>query len=419
MAKISPFKGVRPRKELVARVAAPPYDVLSSDEARQLAAGNDISFLHISKAEIDLEPGVNLYSPAVYKKAADNFRRFVMEKLLLHDPRPCLYVYRQVMPQGGGRSHSQVGIVAGASVEEYQRNLIRKHELTRKDKEDDRTRHVDILDAQTGPVFLTYAARPGIDEMVGKIVRTPVEYDFTSSDEIRHTFWVVSEETVIKALQREFEKLEIMYIADGHHRAAAAARVREMRREVNMEHKGEEDYNYFLAVIFPHNQMQIMAYNRVVKDLNGLTFEEFLNRVAAKFTGEDWGNVPYTPEGKHTFGMYIQGNWFKLVPVAGSYIEGDAVGSLDVSILQDNLLAPILGIKDPRTDRRIDFVGGIRGIPELSKLVDSGKFKVAFALHPTSIEDLIRVAEDKKIMPPKSTWFEPKLRDGLVSHLLD
>lgn len=418
MAKVMPFRGLRPRSDLAPMVAALPYDVLNSAEARTLAEGNPVSFLHVSKAEIDLNPGINIYDDAVYEKARENFERFIRESVLVKDPKPCFYVYRQVMPLPGGGKHVQAGLVAGASVEEYKKNTIRKHEETRQDKEDDRTHHVDTLNANTGPVFLTYPARKSIDEIMAGIMKGEPENDFTSDDGNRHTLWVVFDEALIRKIREEFEKIGVLYVADGHHRSAAASRVMDRRRNENPNHTGEEEYNYFLSVIFPHDQMQIMDYNRVVKDLNGLAIQEFLKKVREKFEVEDRGTDIYRPEGKHVFAMYMEGRWHSLSVRAGSYPEDDPVAGLDVAILQENLLYPVLGIANPRTDKRIDFVGGIRGLGELKKLVDSGLFKVAFALFPTSITDLIRVAEAGKFMPPKSTWFEPKLRSGLVVHLL-
>lgn len=418
MAKVMPFRGLRPKPELAAQVAALPYDVMNSEEARQMAEGNPVSFLHISKAEIDLPPGTDPHDGPVYAKARENLSRFIEEGTLCQDVVKCFYIYRQVMPGDGG-PHSQVGLVAGASVEEYQRDLIRKHEQTRRDKEDDRTLHVDTLGANTGPVFLTYPARKSIDELISSIMEQAPEYDFTSSDGIRHTLWVVSDPGQVKQIKAEFAAIPILYVADGHHRSAAACRVMEARKSQNPAHTGAEEYNFFLSVIFPHDQMQIMDYNRVVKDLAGQSPAAFLARVAEKFQVEELGAQPEKPRQKHAFGMYLGKTWYRLTPRPGTWPAEDPVAGLDVSILQNNLLDPVLGIKDPRTDKRIDFVGGIRGLQELVRLVDEGRFQVAFALFPTSIEDLMQVAEQGKFMPPKSTWFEPKLRSGLVVHLLE
>ncbi len=414
MAIIKPFKGLRPRKELAAKVAAPPYDVLSSEEARALAKNNPYSFLHINKPEIDLPPGTDLYDESVYQKGKENLQRFIKEGILIQDEKPMFYIYRQIMG-----NHQQIGLVAGASVEEYEKNLIKKHELTRADKEEDRVKHVNTLNAQTGPVFLTYKAQPEIDALIDQIIQNQPEYDFTAEDGIRHTFWLVENDEDIKRLQELFKKLDCLYVADGHHRSAAAMRVKQMRQAQNPDHTGEEEYNYFLTVIFPHNQMYIMDYNRVVKDLNGLSKDEFLQKVAEKFEIEKLGATTEKPSQKHEFRMYLDGEWYRLTAKPGTFDTNDPVAQLDVSILMENLLVPILGIGDPRKDKRIDFVGGIRGLEELKRRVDSGEMKVAFALYPTSIEDLMAIADAGKIMPPKSTWFEPKLRSGLVVHLLD
>ena len=414
MSIIKPFKGLRPRKDMAAKVASPPYDVLNSKEAREMAKDNPYSFLHVVKPEIDLPEGTDLYSEQVYRKGAENLKKLIDEGVLVQDATPCFYVYRQIMG-----NHIQTGLVAGASVEEYQQGLIKKHELTRADKEEDRVKHVDHLNAQTGPVFLTYKARPEIDAIIDKISADEPENDFTTEDGIRHTLWVVSDEKDIKAFREEFKKLDALYVADGHHRSAAAARVKEMRQKNNPNHTGEEEYNYFLTVIFPHNQMYIMDYNRVVKDLNGLSRQDFLNRVGEKFTVHKLGANAEKPKEKHHFLMYLDGVWYELIAKDGIFDPNDPVDRLDVSILMNNLLAPVLGIGDPRKDKRIDFVGGIRGLEELKRRVDSGEMAVAFALFPTSIEDLMAIADAGKIMPPKSTWFEPKLRSGLVTHLLD
>ncbi|HID38906.1 MAG TPA: DUF1015 domain-containing protein [Calditrichaeota bacterium] len=414
MSLIQPFRGLRPKKEFAEKVASPPYDVLNSAEAREMAKDNPYSFLHIIKPEIDLPEGSDLYSKEVYEKGAENLHRLMDEGVLRQDEKPCFYVYRQIMGD-----HAQIGLVAGASVEEYKNNLIKKHELTRAEKEDDRVNHVNHLNAQTGPVFLTYKARVEIDAIINKIVAYPPENDFTADDGIRHTLWVVDKDEEIKALQQAFAQLDCLYVADGHHRSAAAARVYDMRKAANPNHTGKEEYNFFLTVIFPHNQMYIMDYNRVVKDLNGLSKEEFLKKIEEKFSVEHLGSQAEKPPQKHTFVMYLDGNWYKMTAKEGIFNPGDPVSRLDVSILMDNILVPLLGIGDPRKDKRIDFVGGIRGLAELKRRVDSGEMAVAFALFPTSIEDLMAIADAGKIMPPKSTWFEPKLRSGLVVHLLD
>ncbi len=414
MAIIKPFKGLRPKPELAEKVASPPYDVLNTEEARAMAKDNPYSFLHINKPEIDLPVGTNLYDDAVYAKGRENLERFIKEGVFIQDEKPCFYVYRQIMGD-----HQQIGLVAGASVEDYENNVIKKHELTRAEKEEDRVKHVDTLNAQTGPVFLTYKASEDVDRLMEKITQRPPVYDFTADDGIRHTFWVVDDENEIKQLQDLFARMDCLYVADGHHRSAAAMRVKQMRQKQNPHHTGEEEYNYFLTVIFPHNQMYIMDYNRVVKDLNGLSKEAFLEKVREKFEVEKLGTTAEKPRTKHEFVMYLDGEWYRLKARPGTFDPNDPVDQLDVSILMNNLLAPILGIGDPRKDKRIDFVGGIRGLEELKRRVDSGEMQVAFALYPTSIEDLMAIADAGKIMPPKSTWFEPKLRSGLIIHLLD
>ncbi len=407
MARLKPFRSWRPRPDVCAQVASPPYDVLSSDEAREMAAGNPLSFLHVVKPEIDLDPGVDVYSPEVYATGAANLRRLMDDGVLLRDDSPSLYLYRQRMGD-----HVQTGLVAGASVDEYEADLIKKHEHTRPKKEDDRTRHIDALNANTGPVFLTYRAQPEIDALVERLTAAEPVYDFVAADGIQHVLWVVADPADRDALVTAFARVPVLYVADGHHRSAAGTRIRALRRDANPNHNGDEHYNYFLAVIFPDNQMKILDYNRVVRDLNGLGDAAFLAKVGERFEVEpaDDGR----PGGARFFGMYLGGRWYRLRVRDGSYPVGDPVKSLDVAILQDNLLAPLLGIGDPRSDERIDFVGGIRGLAELEKLVDSGRFAVAFALYPTSIDQLFAVADAGLVMPPKSTWFEPKLRSGLI-----
>lgn len=415
MAVVRPFRGLRPKKELAEQVAAPPYDVLDSEEAREMAKGNPYTFLHVNKPEIDLDPSVDLYDERVYEKGAENLRKFIREGFVFQDEKPKFYIYRQIMG-----SHQQTGLVACASVDEYEQDRIKKHELTRQEKEDDRVKHILHQNAQVGPVFLTYRAREEIDRTIAEITKGDPEYDFTSDDGVRHTLWVVNDDSLIRKIEELFSQVDVLYVADGHHRSAAAMRVREIKKNANPQHTGKEEYNYFLTVIFPHNQMQILDYNRVVKDLNGLDEASFLKKVKEKFevTPMPEGQ-PFKPNRTHEFGMYLNGRWYKLTAKPGSYDENDPVKRLDVSILQENLLAPILGIGDPRKDKRIDFVGGIRGLSELEKRVNSGNWAVAFALYPTSIEELMAIADAGKIMPPKSTWFEPKLKSGLVVHLLD
>ena len=412
MARLRPFRAWRPRAELAAQVASPPYDVLSSDEARRMADGNPLSFLHVGKPEIDLPPGTDVYSAAVYEKGAVNLRRLIEKGVLVREPAPALYLYRQRMGD-----HVQTGLVGGASVDEYESGLIKKHEHTRQAKEDDRTRHIDALKAQTGPVFLTYKARPEIDAIVSRLSTAPPTYDFVAPDGIQHVVWLIADPRERGRLVEAFAPVPEMYVADGHHRSAAATRVRAQRRQANPGHTGEEGYNFFLAVIFPHDQMQILDYNRVLKDLNGREPEAFLAQLRTSF--ELTPVASGRPGRQRCFGMYLAGKWYRLTAKAGTYPTDDPVQSLDVAILQDNLLGPVLGIGDPRKDERIDFVGGIRGLGELERLVDSGRFAVAFAVHPTSIEQLFAVADAGRVMPPKSTWFEPKLRDGLIIRPLE
>jgi uncharacterized protein (DUF1015 family) len=412
MARIQPFLAWRPRPELAAKVASPPYDVLSSDEARVMAADNPLSFLHVVKPEIDLPPDTDHYSPDVYAKGAENLRRLIDDGVLQRDPQPALYLYRQRMGD-----HVQTGLVAGASVDEYEADRIKKHEHTRQVKEDDRTRHIDTLGANTGPVFLTYKARPEIDALVDRLTAAPPTYDFVAPDGIQHVLWVVAVPADRDALTAAFAEVPELYVADGHHRSAAGTRIRALRRDRNPNHTGNEPYNYFLAVIFPHDQMQILDYNRVVKDLNGRDPEGFLAEVRQRFevVPVDDGR----PSRAHCFGMYLGGRWYRLTARPDIIADDDPVESLDVAILQNDLLAPVLGVGDPRKDERIDFIGGIRGLAELERLVDSGAGAVAFALHPTSIEQLFAVADAGRVMPPKSTWFEPKLRSGLIVRPLE
>jgi uncharacterized protein (DUF1015 family) len=416
MPLVRPFAALRPQPRLAQQVAAPPYDVLNSEEARALAAGKPWSFLHISKPEIDLPADIDPYAPAVYAKAKENFERMLGEGVLTRDPAPYYYLYRLVMGD-----HAQTGLVAVASVTDYESNRIRKHEYTRPDKEDDRVRQIDALNAQTGPVFLTYRRTDDIDTMVRALTSGAPDIDVTSdaapTGQVRHSLWVVRDPASIAALSSAFNRLDYLYIADGHHRSAAAARVAGLRRGANLQHGGQESYNYFLAVIFPDNQMQILDYNRVIKDLNGLTANDFVRRLETVFEIVP-SPEPVKPAQAHEFGMYLRGQWYRLrLPAAR--VPADPVRRLDVSLLADHVIAPILGITDPRRDKRIDFVGGIRGLRELARRVDSGEMAVAFSLFPTSLADLMAVADAGEVMPPKSTWFEPKLADGLASHVLD
>ncbi len=414
MVKIREFAALRPREDLAAEVASPPYDVLDSREARERARGKPYSFLHVVKPEIDLPEETDPYDKSVYLKGRENLDRMAADGVLIDDREPGLYFYRQVMGD-----HSQTGLVACASIEDYENDRIKKHEHTRADKEADRIRHVETLNANTGPVFLTYPADRDMNQLAEEITSTPPLYDFTADDGIRHTVWKLDQEETVAEIRNIFAGLDRLYVADGHHRSASGVRVGQKRREANPNHTGDEEYNFFLAVLFPHNQLKILDYNRVVGDLAGLTPEEFLRRVGEDFEVEDApGNRPLKPASRHEFGMYLAGKWYRLTARPGSFPEDDPVKSLDVSILQENLLAPILKIGDPRKDKRIDFVGGIRGLGELARRVDGGE-AVAFALHPTSIEQLMAIADAGLIMPPKSTWFEPKLRSGLLIHRLD
>lgn len=410
MSLIHPFRGVRPRADLSTRVPSLPYDVMSSAEARQMAEGNDESFLHVIKPEIDLDPDIDLYDDRVYEKGVQNLRRFMAEGVLVPDDTPCLYLYSQRMGD-----HEQFGIVTCAAAAEYDADLIKKHEHTRPDKEADRTRHVDDTDANAGPVFLTYRARPDIDQMVAEVARRAPDVDFVAEDSIGHTLWVIRDQATIDRLVAAFGEVEALYVADGHHRSASAAAVARRRREANPDHTGDEEYNFFLAVLFPHDQLQILDYNRVVKDLGDHSPESLVTAIRETF--EVTPTEEPKPARPRDFAMYLAGTWYTLSARSGSYPTDDPVASLDVAILQDNLLAPLLGIGDPRKDKRVDFVGGIRGLDELERRCNQG-WAVAFALYPTTIEQLLTVADAGQIMPPKSTWFEPKLRSGLVVHLL-
>ncbi len=406
MAVIRPFRALRPRAEQVKQVASVPYDVVNTEEARALAARNPLSFLHVSRPEIDLPEGTDIHSEAVYQQAANNFVKLIENAPLESETEESIYLYRLIMGE-----QEQIGVVASASIDEYDNDVIRKHERTRRDKEDDRTRHMLMLRAQTGPVFLTYRARQEIDTMLMQTLVAKPLFDFMADDNIQHTVWRVPDP--VRFVQA-FRDVPSLYIADGHHRAASASRARAELRKQNPDHTGDEEYNFFLTVIFPDEQLQILPYNRAVKDLNGLSEEDFLLRVKKSFEVTD--NASAAPSERGSWSMYLGGRWFGLRLADTESIPEGIVDSLDVSILQDRLLAPILGIKDVRTDKRIDFVGGMRGTAELERLVNEGKAAVAFSLFPTTLEDLLRVSDAGEIMPPKSTWFEPKLRDGLLIH---
>ena len=411
MAIIKSFKGVRPKKGLAEQVASLPYDVMNTAEARVMAQGNPNSFLHVSRAEIDFPEGVDEHSQVVYDKAKENFYKLISDGVLQQDGEPCLYIYAQVM---NGRR--QLGLVASSSIDDYFNDVIKKHELTRPEKEQDRINHMQTLQAHVGPIFLTYPKNNNIDAIVENVIiyQKPV-YDFETTDHIKHTVWVIKEEDTIAEIISIFEKqIPYTYIADGHHRAASAAKVGKKMRDQNTSHTGNEEYNFFLSVLFPDNQLAIMDYNRAVMDLNGNTDDEFLEKATFHFNISQAENKK--PASLHEITMYLNGAWYKLTPKEGSY-KNDPIGILDVSILQNNLLGPVLGIDDPRTNKRIDFIGGIRGLEELERRVNSGEMKVAFALYPVSLQQLMDIANSGNIMPPKSTWFEPKLRDGLFSHL--
>jgi uncharacterized protein (DUF1015 family) len=404
MATLKPFAALRPKPELASQICELPYDVMSSDEAREIAKNNPLSFLHVSKPEINLPPGADIYAPEVYAKGAENFQKLISQGALKQDDMPNFYLYRQIMGK-----HSQTGLVAAASCEEYLKGIIQRHELTRPDKEDDRVRHIETLNSQTGPVFLTYKSARALDEFVARKISGKPEVDFTAKDGVRHSSWKISDGNEIKLIEKQFSQISFLYIADGHHRSAAAARVFESRNGAG--HSGQ-----FLAVVFPHHQMRILPYNRVLKDLNGWTPEQLLEMFAIVFAMDSDGSS--APARKHELGFYFQGEWRTLIFRKKFTAANDPVENLDVTLLQNNILAPIFGIGDPRTSKKINFVGGIRGTPELEKLVDSGEYACAFSMFPTSIEDLMAIADVDEIMPPKSTWFEPKLRDGMFCHLI-
>ena len=410
---IRTFAGLRPAPGRAEQVAAPPYDVLSTDEARARAAGKPWSFLHISKPEIDLAPGTDPYAPQVYAKAAENLQRMLRQNILERDRAPGYYAYRLTM-----NGHAQTGVVAAASVAGYDSNRIRKHELTRPDKEDDRVRQIEALNAQTGPVLLAYPSAPQVDAMLAQAARGDSVADVVADTGVRHTLWKIADGATIDSLTRAFAAMPALYIADGHHRSAAASRVAASRRAGNTRHTGAESYNYFLAVAFAHHQMRILPYNRVVRDLHGLSVAELLSRLGQHFSVHHAPGA-VTPAKPGEFGLYVAGHWYRLNIHAAVVPVNDPVERLDVSLLGQFLLAPLLGITDSRRDKRVDFVGGIRGLQELEQRVDSGEMALAISMFPTRMEDLMAVADAGEVMPPKSTWFEPKLADGLVSHVLD
>ncbi|MBR5673099.1 MAG: DUF1015 domain-containing protein [Muribaculaceae bacterium] len=414
MAKVKPFRGVRPPKEYVEKVASKPYDVLSSEEARAEAGDNEMCLYHIIKPEIDFEPGTGEHEPKVYDKAVENFKKFQDKGWLVQDTQDCYYIYAQTMD---GRT--QYGFVVGASVEDYLTGRIKKHELTRREKEADRMHHIEINNANIEPVFLAFPDNRILEDIIDRTAQTTPEYDFVSEDGIGHTLWVIKDQETIYTITKEFGEIPYLYIADGHHRTAAAAHVGEEKAKADPNHNGTEEYNYLLAVCFPQSHLKVMDYNRVVVDLNGNTEEQFLEKLNDKFIVEEKGTEIYKPEKLHNFSLYLGGKWYSLTAKEGTYDDNDPIGVLDVTISSDYILRDILGITDLRTDHRIDFVGGIRGLGELKRRVDSGEMKMALALYPVTMKQIIDIADSGKIMPPKATWFEPKLRSGLIIHKLD
>ena len=416
MAVVKPFRGLRPPAGLVSEIACLPYDVMNSEEAAIMARGKEKSLLHITKSEIDLPEGTDVHSEEVYRKAFENFTAWQRNGWLVQDEKPCFYIYAQTM-----KGRTQYGIVGAAAVSDYLSGIIKKHELTRPDKEEDRMVHVRTNNANIEPVFFAYPAVKELDKIVSRVVKQQKpEYDFVAEDGIGHHFWVIRDETTVALIEQLFTvKVPFMYVADGHHRTAAAALVGKEKRDRNPAHRGDEEYNYFLAVIFPDNQLQILDYNRVIRDLNGQTAEQLIARLEENFTIKDKGSKTYRPRKLHNFAMYLNGRWYSLTAKPGTYNDDDPIGILDVTILTAKVLGPLLDIQDLRRSKRIDFIGGIRGLGELKKRVDSGEMKVAFALYPVSMKQLITIADTGNIMPPKTTWFEPKLRSGLVIHKLD
>jgi uncharacterized protein (DUF1015 family) len=409
---VKPFKGLRPKPEYAKDVASPPYDVLTAKEARQMAASNPRSFLRVNKAELEFDDDVDQYSERVYRRAKDNLQKLIDNDVMIRDPKPCFYLYRLTM-----NNHSQTGLVSLASVDEYDRGLIKKHEHTRPDKVNDRANHIEFLQAQVGPVLTTFKYNDDIKRTFDRITADAAPVDFVAADGVRHQMWVVDDDKYTRGIIDAFAPLPCMYIADGHHRSQSASEVCRRMRERNPDHTGEEIYNYFLHVTFPDKELNILPYNRVVRDMNNLKLDQLLEKASERFdvTPADKEISPVSP---HIFGLYAEGKWFRMKSKEGSFDPDDPTGSIDAAVLADNLIAPILGITNPKTDDRIDFVGGIRGNRELVKLVDSGEYKLAFSLHATTIEQLLKVADAGEVMPPKSTWFEPKLRSGMVVNLL-
>lgn len=413
MAKVKPFKGIRPPQSMVEEVASRPYDVLNSDEARAEAEGNPKTLYHIIKPEIDFEPGTDEHDPRVYDRAVANFHDFMAKGWLVKDDKPHYYIYAQTMD---GRT--QYGIVLAAWVDDYMSGHIKKHELTRRDKEEDRMKHVRVNNANIEPVFFAFPDNEVLEEVIASTTKTQPEYDFVAPDGFGHTFWIV-DESLNDTITTAFEAIPHLYIADGHHRTAAAALVGAEKAKANPDHRGDEEYNFFLAVAFPSSHLKIIDYNRVVKDLNGFTPEEFLDKLRENFEVADMGAEIYQPSALHNFSLYLGGRWYSLTALPGRFDDADPIGVLDVTISSDLILRDILGITDLRSDKRIDFVGGIRGLGELKRRVDSGEMAVALALYPVSMKQLMDIADSGNIMPPKTTWFEPKLRSGLVIHSLD
>lgn len=414
MAKVKPFKGIRPPREMVTEVASRPYDVLNSEEARAEAEGNPKSLYHIIKPEIDFPVGTDEHDPCVYERARQNFDAFQTNGWLVQDKKDHYYIYAQTMD---GRT--QYGFVVAANVDDYISGRIKKHELTRRDKEEDRMKHVRVNNANVEPVFFAFPDNTVLEEIIKKVTATPAEYDFTAPDGFGHHFWVIDDDDTIAAITEAFAQMPSLYIADGHHRSAAAALVGHEKALANPNHRGDEEYNYFLAVAFPASHLRIIDYNRVVRDLNGLSPAEFLERLEKSFVVEDKGTEIYHPEALHTFALYLEGRWYKLIARPGTYNDDDPIGVLDVTISSDYILRDIIGITDLRSDKRIDFIGGIRGLEELKRRVDSGEMAFALALYPVSMKQLMDIADSGNIMPPKTTWFEPKLRSGLVVHSLE
>jgi len=413
MAVIKPFKGLRPKPEYAEQVASRPYDVLNSVEARKEAGDNSLSFLHVCKPEIDLPKDIDAYSQEVYNKGKENLNKLIADGVMVQDEKANMYVYRQIM-----NGHSQVGLVANSSIDDYFNDVIKKHEFTRPVKENDRINHMATLECHPEPVFLTYQDVPELDHIMEDTVQKTPVYDFTADDGIQHTFWVIEDDSVINLIEELFkEKVPYTYIADGHHRSASSAKVGQQLREKTIGYTGEEPFNFFLSVLFPANQLMIMDYNRVVTDLNGHPPMDLFRKLSEHFQIEHIGTDPYKPQKLHEFGLYYDKHWYKLIAMPHTYDDSDPLKVLDVTVMSDYILDPILGIKDQRTDKRIDFVGGIRGLEELEKRVDEGDMELAIALYPVGIQQLINISDSGNVMPPKSTWFEPKLRSGLVVHL--